>query len=214
VRQRIKGAKMVKFELTRTPIYMKQAGESERVYQAFQDFLKLPTFNRSVKALHDSYSYQIQTNGSDLPPVNVPSRSKTTLHKWHSTFLFRDRAAAYEEAMKLKIEERQQQIRDEALEKRIEREKLEIEEFRQSCLSVGRNIVDFAQSVIVLISTVPKEMQSRPLQSSDLDRLSKVSIICKNVTSGLVSGHDYWAQALGIDQVLATLEEKQSGESA
>jgi hypothetical protein len=205
---------MVKFELTRTPIYMKQPGESERVYQAFQDFLKLPTFNRSVKALHDSYSYQIQTNGPDLPPLNVPSRSKTTLHKWHSTFLFRDRIAAYDEDQKDKIEQRQQQLRDEALEQRLKNERAAVEEFRQSCLVVGKDMADFAQTVVGLISTIPKEMQDKPLQPTDLDRLSKACAIYKHVTSGLVSGHEYWSMALGIDQVLATLDEKRSGESA
>lgn len=199
-----------KNEFMREPRYARQPWDSERGFKALQDFLQLPSFARSIDALHEFYSQISTTNSRD-----VPTKSLGTLRKWGSNFRFRERAAAYDEDQKDKIEQRQQQIRDEALEKRLEREKLEIEEFRQSCLSVGPNIVDFAQSVIVLISTVPKEMMNgKPLQPSDLDRLSKVSVIYKNVTSGLVSGHDYWAQALGIDQVLATLEEKRSGESA
>jgi hypothetical protein len=194
----------------REPIWERQTGDTKRSFQAFQDYLKLPSFGRSVKTLFDTYSYQIRTNGPDLPPVTVPSRSKETLLKWCSTYRFKERAAAYDEAMKLTIEERQRQLRDEALEQRLEAEMQEVEEFRVSCITLGKNGVAFANDVIELISRVPKEMQGKPLQQKDLDRLSKVSVIYKNVTSGLVSGHDYWAQALGIDQALAKLDQKQT----
>jgi hypothetical protein len=201
---------MRKLSFDREPIYERQKGDSERGFQAFQDYLKLPSFGRSIKTLFDTYSYKIQTNGPDLPPVTVPSRSRGTLLKWSSTYRFQERAAAYDEAMKLKIEERQQQLRDYALDQRLEAETQAVEDFRVSCITLGKNGVAFANDVIELISRVPKEMQGKPLQQKDLDRLSKVSVIYKNVTSGLVSGHDYWAQALGIDQALAKLDQKQT----
>jgi hypothetical protein len=64
-------------------------------------------------------------------------------------------------------------------EARLEAETQAVEEFRVSCITLGKNGVAFANDVIELISRVPKEVQGKPLQQADLDRLSKVSVIYK-----------------------------------
>jgi hypothetical protein len=202
------------FEFDHSPIWERQSFDTPKSIAALQQYLNLPSHNRSIAVLHSVYQQRSLDDKKEGKTPSVPSNSLLTLQRWGSQYMFRKRARAFDDDQSQRLSEKRAALKEAQINDQLASEQQQVEEYRNSCLTVGRDIVSFAQTVLDLITTVPKDMQDRALVDKDFDRLSKITTIFKNIVPGIASGTELCAQSLGIAEALAALNENRSRESA
>jgi hypothetical protein len=195
----------------RNPIWERQKGDTTKSFAAYSDYQNLPNHSRSIAALYKIYQQRRIENHQER---KNPTNSELTLRRWCSQYRFRERVRAYDDDLAIRLAAKREALKETQINEQLESEQQQVEDFRNSCLTLGRDIVSFSQTIIDLISTVPKAMQGRELVDKDFEKLSKVAIIFKNTVPSISTGAELCAQSLGISQALAVLEENRSGESA
>jgi len=191
------------------PIYHRQEFDTDGSWKAFQDFLNLPSHCRDVPTLLELYTKQAQDRTNKSKRNTPPTTSNNTLSKWCSVLKWNERARAADAAEQIILDMEREVAKKVRIQRQVEQEQAQVEEFRNAILGVGKGIVQFGAQMMTLMNTVTSEFKGKTtLTDADLEKLSKVAYIYRStVSGGIPIGQEAWAQALGIEEAIAVLGE-------
>jgi hypothetical protein len=188
------------------PIYHKQSCDTAKSWKAFQDFKSLPAHNRSVPILLSLYQNRVRVD-SGLRKVNLPpSLSLGTLTRWCAECQWIERAKAWDADHEILLTAKRVEAQKTRIDKQVQTEQAQIEEFRTTALNIGKKMVQFATTTLYLIETVTEGLNGKDtLTDADLDHLLKTTRIFKAIAPSIPIGQESWAQALGVNEAIAVL---------
>jgi hypothetical protein len=200
------------------PIWERQDWESDKQWKAFSDYMRLPITTRDLKTLLGSYNKIVEA-GSEYVPSFIPGReddtilsqtyipptnSYGTILKWSSWGHWAERSQAHEKHIATKIAQARNEQQALNIQANVRSELEQVEEFRNSMVLIGRNMVAYGSYIMKLLDTTTRVY---PLGSALDDRaiakLKDVAFIYRAcVTDGIPKGQDVWAQGLGIQEAI------------